>query len=411
MSRTPFTNAGAVNCDGDVVDIVGATPGPAGIAVVELPDGTSLRVDYADPRVLVELSTTTAAALDGTVLRDLIGPDSADRVAAVVREGRTGTRRIPGVSSPRYRGSPTGSPLPGDDVPPTGRAAVLLERCTDPDRPDVERAAAALDLAVLVDRAHLPETVRRPLQHTVDAAAEVIAESADELVALAEVDPALASVLRRVHGHRLPDAVRDGLEIPLFAASGPPPGLAPMRLEAAGINYLRSAPPPSREPRTGPPSIVDVDGAFWIVECEPANGATTRWIRVLDADLVVVAAAPVTEDRGVGGRADVLVPEYVTPATATIEVTTEPFPVPPAGLDAIAAAVRAGRRAADLEQAGQRRAAAAWEQCADRWQRLGDIERSRAARRFAWRARRGRSIDEIAGGDSPVTDLVTASRP
>ena len=94
MSDAPFTNAGALHHDGDIVDIVGTTAGPAGVAVMELANGEVLQVDYAEPQLLVGISTSPTDLVEGTLVRDLLGEETAADAVDALRRGGRGPRPL-----------------------------------------------------------------------------------------------------------------------------------------------------------------------------------------------------------------------------------------------------------------------------------------------------------------------------
>src|SRR5689334_12158630 len=70
----------SVAIDGDRLEVLGRTAGPAGASVLELPDGSVWEVDHADPGRLVGLEVDAADAAGTPLLNAAFGGDGAIEV-------------------------------------------------------------------------------------------------------------------------------------------------------------------------------------------------------------------------------------------------------------------------------------------------------------------------------------------
>ncbi|MFM7223856.1 MAG: hypothetical protein ACKO1Y_00220 [Actinomycetota bacterium] len=418
MTGPAFEAAGLVRRDGELIEVVGGTPGPAGAAAIELTDGAVLSVDYAEPERFLDLSAETGSGLEYAVVDDLLGDEAARASDELTRGNTEGSIRLRHARTP---GSSLPSPSGGN--PAAGTLVQLADRASDPGRPVVEQAAAALDLARLVGDEAVPDSLRAASRELSNRAGELATEAADELVRLARRKPVLGKMLIAHHAEHLSPELIERLETlrPSRNWAGDERPAAMFALELPGalsrtahhLGDFSETPPRTHvaNMRVLPPfepTVRSIDHGLWVVECGRADDESApRWVRILDATLTTVAVAPVTESP-LGGTAELLVPDDLDHETATIDVTTNPFPIPPTGLDAIAEAVRAGRRAADLECAAQwGQARRAWDECAELWAGLGDEERAASARRFANRSAVGPQARRRFAGGPLVTDLVT----
>lgn len=394
MTTPLFDNAAALRWDTDVVQVVGGTPGPAGAAEIELRGGAVLQVDYAEPGMLIDYSTPTELVGGDPGLADVLGEQAAE-VAESVRHAPEGTRRLHTPRTAR-REPPRGSlSMPGDEGNYVGQIVCLADRAHDPERPTLERAAAALDVARAASMLTDTPAIAMAARTHAELAAELLDECASELLGVAEGDPALRDVLVIDYGDLLPDAIMSALR----------------DLDVGSDRVLAWAALGRDIPGEGDLSERDETAeGVWTVVCDaPGDAAAPRWVRVVDEDLSVLAVSPVRKGT-FGYAAELLVPPHVERTDGALTVTDRPFPLSPHGIDAVAHAVRAGRQAVDLEAIGQRnRAADAWKRCAGLWERLGDHDRSRAARRFAAQVgRRSRSREVHLQGPA-LADLVVAA--
>lgn len=413
MSAPAFGTAGLARREGEVIEVVGGTPGPAGAATIALGDGSVVSIDYAEPERFLDLVADSDRGLDRGTVTELLGEPAADACGDLTRSNADRTIRL------RYLRSPGSSlPAPAEADPVACAFVLLADRATDAARPAVECAAAVLDLARLVRRNDLPESLRTIGRRLADTLDHRLAECRDELLDLAGRSGALRDALLDDRERLLPPDLTEAI-----TALRPPPVAAadeewidsmfaleaPHRAMAIPSPVLADAVAPLRLVPPMRPHIAAIDRGVWIIACAPPDepkAKQERWVRILDSALATVAVAPVI-DSPRGSTAEVLVPEHLVPDNVEIEITETPFPIVPEGLGAIAAAVRAGRAAADLERADRPdRASRAWRDCARLWADLGDAERARAAQRFATRIglgdRRGRDL----GDRSLVTDLV-----
>jgi len=416
MSGPTFDHASSVARVGDTVEISGAVPGPAGSAAMDLGHGVRIEVDYAEPDVMVACTLPARGATDpdvAAVVDELLGEEVGAQVRAFVASGADHAPLVPEARWVGYEGPPVERVV--------GEVVCIADRVDDPRRPLVERALAGLDLAEFADRCGAVPRFAAAALAAAGRAEGLLGECIDELADRAAADPRIADRLRTVHARRIPGSLQTILEerIRFDAAAtelldaaeslaSMPPEFPPARaaepvVMSRTVHFDRA---PEPQPR---PEVVHRIRGVWVIECPAADRARTeRWVRVLDVDLTVVAAAPLRRATGPDGpvdRAEVLVPAHCTPAHTRIEVMTNPFPAGPVGLDALAGAVGAGRRAVDLEAtANHSIAARQWAQCAAAWTDLGDTARADLARARAERPTRRSRLRVL--GDLPLCDAV-----
>ena len=398
MSDPMFDNATAVTRVADTVEITGALPGPAGSASMDLGHGVRLEVDYAVPDVMVACTlpaTGLTTPVVGAIVDQLLGADVGAQVRTFAATDADTARLDPEARWVTDEGVPRGRVI--------GELVCIADRIDDPRRPVVERALAGLDLAEIVERDSLVPCIAAAATAATDRALVLLGECLDELVERAAADPRIAERLLDVHGLRLPGSLYpvirrriEHAEAALAMPSDAPmvgdldpdsddlePALRSESMPVARMMHLA----PSPEPR---PEVVGISGGVWLIECPTGRRpAPERWVRVLDVDLTVVAAARLDRADGPTGpveRAEVVVPGHCTPANTRLEVLIDPFPAGPGGLDAVAAAVWTGRRAVDLEAVASHDIAARhWAHCAEAWAELGDPTRAELARARAKR--------------------------
>ena len=397
----------------------GEMPGPAGTAGIDFANGITLDVDAAVPTrsclLAVDnpaggaqpLSAGTLAAL-GT----LLGEDRLDALLGLAR-GPRHRSSLPGTSLPGFVSS-----APPGVMPRLARLALARRSAEDPHFPELAKAVATLEAAVLaIDLDPAIGFGSDP-----DAWA---ADGADRLLALAGgrrgVGPlgrgsasALAGLLRGVV-RRLGTQGRDLALVRLAAAveatardespGGDEADTSNERfaLAMATADFLR-APEPSRQLRAvPPPPAVDVDEA---AVCHSAGAGASVSVDVAsDCELrarlkarrgageglmarvfrgaALVATAPF-ENGGRGPEAWLL----ITPGTASeviVDVARHPgAPGPSAPTFHGRRALDAGRRATRAARLGRTpEARGHWEESARRWSAAGDDERHHLALGYA----------------------------
>ncbi len=398
MSDPIFINVGAVSRSGDEVEIIGAMPGPAGLAITTL-DNVTVSVDYANPGTLIKLTCPIEGAASNPGVRAFLGDDVFEQVARFLESNQDGPHALWSErSQARHR---YGSLGPDFLARYAGAIIVLADRATDDERPDIERATAALDLAAL-ERLAGPLEVLRPLLDSQRQRARGLLETCGEdLVRRALDDPALFKLLRaRRYRDLLPSKLRrklDDYQVPDVAADIAFPGTQeelrddlwlrasdPRTIWLSNSSAYLSArhrPPKFDEFQPQQPVVREDGGGVWFVSVDfTGRPIVEQWIRVLAADHSVLAVAPLRE-RSNQLVTEIVVPRDVDPKDTQVLVTATPFPITkPDTLKDVKQALSTGRQAADHESNRNfPKAKTAWSECGRCWQTLGDTDRAEAA--------------------------------
>jgi hypothetical protein len=378
---------------GEVLEVVAAAPGPAGVSSVRFPDGTVWEVDHAYPGQLVRL--------------ELAGDLQADPVARLA-VGEEGVLFLADRSERRGAGSASDPPpVAGDwgarsfgfhpDALLAGRLVVLADLAQDGDQHPLACIAAAVELATAKADRRLLELFRPVVADALGHAARLAEDLDDELLGALPEDDVLpvARVLDRVGrtdrsatwaralADRLRRSTADG------AAGGGPVAVTGLRSAPLAVRHpLRWA-----TPRTAAAADVAapedwhrverVDEA--LVRVEVARSERARWARVYRVDgLVLLGQAPVTREGLVDGALVVVPPTTPQGDLRVVVVDADEVERAGAPLEGVRAAVRAGRRAMRASRLHQYREAGwRWELCAEAWSAIGDGERAELARALA----------------------------
>lgn len=377
--------------------VVGWRPGPAGVSTVAFAPGLVVAIDHASPGTVTEVVVDA----DGGVLTDeargaletLLGARAASRLAELPR---LGTRRPVDLRSSRYD-----DVLWDHDAGPRYdalvRVALALDLGADARRSRAARAAAlleALQPMLFVAHDNLDETAGRGVDLLAEGDVEVDEHQAHRLDGLvrfaAKAAPAAVS---EVDAERARRRLRR-------RASGPAPAAAPFAARSAAaakaeplVDALRfdlaaESTAGGASPRGVPlPVAGDHRGWAWLdrggnVGVEAGAAAAGAWARVFRrSDRVLLGLAPVRTGLVVIPPAD---------GAGDLEVDLVDDPASPrraATHDALRAAIAAGREAARRTRLGAPDADAAWQECAARWEALGDVQRANLARRHGRRDR------------------------
>ena len=392
--------------DGDRLEVIGQMFGPAGVSVIELPDGGTWQVDHADPGELVTLDVEADVGHDAPLMVTAFGGDGAMFVAdRAVPADEYEPRAVSGRRfTPRRV---TSRRLPGGPAEAAGALVVLADLADDDALHPLARIAAVVELAQGLRGTPAGRLVASALPALLDRA-EVWSE---------QVDDAELTVLDRKQGVRLSSAIR--------AATSPDrrvrPALRRLAQRLTETVYLddhefvmhqvvhaQIAMPvmavvddPDEPPRSGT-TFEWLSDTIGLVTT--TRSGDERWVRILRRDgLVLLALAPL-ERSGLVDRAEVALPPDITDDEFEIQfVDDDEFPVAhPDRIEHVRAAVQAGRTAARSTRLDDRQAAEhQWERCAELWDRVGDRFRAEQARELAYGYRANRPgrpflADELA---------------
>lgn len=379
----------------DRLEVHASPSGPAGVSAVELADGSVWEVDHAEPDRLVGLDVdgtgdpTRSALLvaafggDGALfVTEGTGPGAATGDAVDRRTRRWGRARTWAVQS---------APVEA------GRLVLLADLADDEDLDPLARIAATAELVVAVRGEGPGADLISPLVPSMLDTAEVLAAGIED-VDLHVLDPKrrvrLGAVIRRAAQDgsttrsglvRLAERLDDALRSTRVERAGLVADAAFDLVEDSSIAALelRSAPRPSMSP--GPDGI-EVDRiAPGVAVITVMRSDQQRWVRVANSDGLVLLAQSRLDRDGLVDRAVVAVPDGVETGDLVVSVVDADELFGPTGpLDAVRAAVRAGRhaaRASRLRNVAEQ--AERWERCAALWEAAGDADRARRAHDLA----------------------------
>jgi len=407
------------------VRVIGWRPGPAGVSAVELAPGLRVALDHAAPSTLTEV---TVDADDGLVpqgslqmLARLLGDEAADVV-----------RTLPGLGTPnrptslprhlRRRGS---QPQAEMHHVPLLQFVLGVDVADDATRSDLAQAAALLgSLApgALLGVLALPDLARRGVdlltraEHVVPVSPEQ-AKRLEELIRSArrhapdtvtdlDVQRAVARIPQARPAAR--PAARRREAGPRFAAAAPALMAGELAdFDAAVVDAHLAAPDAPR----GIPLHLDGDHRGWAwldrgsnVQLTAGASTTGAWGRVLRrSDGLLLGLAPLRPGRreGVGQLGGlVVIPPSPDPDDLVVDIVLDPaMPRRAPAHELTRSAVVAGRRAARLTRLQSPAADAAWQDCARRWQTLGDVQRANLAARHGSRDDYGPARARARSGD------------
>ena len=406
----------------DLVELIGAEPGPAGIALVELPDGSAWAVDFADPESLVSLAVPDGSIADSPLVVALFGGDGAmfladpDAAAEPRDDRRDGLAAQ--VSRPqrwaRVRGR-SRPPRGGEPSSIAGLMVLLADEATDDEAEPIVRLAAIAELVRVlpnVPGSALIEPLVEAYRDEIDRlAADAIEGSAieslsgasagelsDLLVPLADpapghtvVSPALRELLDRL-GDRATrgDDLVVAMASPLLPAAPSPASEGPPgdRREVAYAD----------EPEPVLTQLLEVERVGeMLIEVRMALTVWANWASVVRrSDLVTVALVPLEEREHLRVGRGVIPPDLdLDDVEVTFGALSDRVDAR-AGLDAdelLRNAIRLGRSASRAARNGDPyRSHLLWRDCEAAWLALGDQTRAGLANQYQHRAlgRQGR---------------------
>ena len=395
MSESIYPQQFVAHFDEDGIDLVSSTHGPAGVAELELTNGISLLIDFADPDSLTSLRVEGQTIPDTLV--ELIGEERAELLASAERNPAAKPLRLLQEESngdeefSRFRGSQPRPPLQlAQELGVLSRLKSLSE---DEEVHDVVRATSALEFARNSRRfnSELPGF----LKGNPGATAEVAELLDGEEASLGRVSGSapkaaaqLAGLLRRYQSEN--ETLRRAYEV----LTGPIAGGFQdheLRHAVASIASLASSDHRLAE--------FDFDAPIRISAVSISNGGLLKahvtlyednwWLRVtLEGSQVLLAVVPVVE-RGDRAVAEAILPPDVSLNDVDLLLTQTPLPESTSSIDQVINAIDLGRKAVRRSLVEQfTDTAETWMQCADAWEVLGDVQRAKQARTYAARGLR-----------------------
>lgn len=387
--------------------------GPAGTSVVELPDGTVLEVDHADPGRLVSL-TVDGDLERSSLVRDLLGPERFDWTCAQLDAQRAakppGKRLralVPG-SPDRWNQSVPRAKSGGGSADALGAAVLAGDMSADESLTPLLRLAAGLEfLAGAEDPAM--SSVIGPAADQVEAdlfrvarlvepedfsgfgnrAVKPLYRFSSLLATARRTRPSLDLPLRRVAdlldrhlgGGQLTGDAGGFVDRPHAARLSP---VRMMKYEVSGgvfdtpfdeyFDEVEAAPLPE--------DFLEVDmPSAGTVTVRVSRQHDEKWVRVLKAAGLVPLALVPLERNGMLLEAVAAVPPDLGVDDLIVEVLDpEEAVTPERPLELVRGAVEAGRAAARYERLHRLKdASAAWRECGRLWAEAGDSRRAQSA--------------------------------
>lgn len=360
------------------------SPGPAGIAVADLPGDVEVAVDFASPSVVTSVSIAALSERSEEVVDVLFGAGTTEEMVRATERMPGRAVLLPGASRDRARrlSDPRqrrGSPA----LTAVGGFALLSELLSDPTAAPLERLVALLESIEFLRRVPAvadPFLLRRLAE---GAAAEIPSSPVPD----GYIAEAVARLARDAAYVAAPEA---GAELARFAercesASGRRVA-AMAAAPAARADVLRARPRPRSEARRyvnddtrvsyPHPHVVRLDAG---VDSLIGDG---WWARVFRrGDGLVLGMAPV---HGSTPTAEMIVPPQLGDAALVVDFTTEPLEPPRSEATAlIQEAIATGRAAALADRRRDPEATRLWVQCANLWQRAGDDRRANLAMQYS----------------------------
>ena len=392
MSEAIFPQQFVAHFDDEGIELVAVTPGPAGAVDIDLRDGVSLMIDFANPGSVNSVRVHGDEIPD--VLVDLIGEDRVEQLADVDRSSKLKPVRLQSQSEsdrdtpPRFRGSRPQQPQQtAEDLGVLSRLQSLAE---DEELHDVVRATSALELIERSERLRneSPALVGR-LRHAAALAADLLDGEEFNLSQLSrrhlKVGAQLAGLCRPFQSDF------ESLGRAYESLTDYQGGLGRRNDEEAAFTEVASAMySPSRNDDFDFEAPVRVS-AVTLSDAGLLSARITMfeedwWLRVtLEGTQVLLAVVPVL---GHGDRAiaEALVPTDVMLKELDLQLTQTPIVASNSTTDQVMNAINLGRAAVRHSLARQtQNSIRLWEQCAQAWEGLGDEQRAKQARRYAER--------------------------
>ena len=411
MNAPIFRDPVVAYLDDDRRECIASTPGPAGVAELDLGNGAVVTVDYVFPSQLVAVDL--ARSTRRSVITALLGADHCEKLLALKARSDGRPQRI---------GGPDATPmqsLPGRrfrssysyEAEQVGALALLNTMSREERSPDLARGVAALEFGVSIvggDLDFVPG-LRRLLVPAVRRAGDLLLGSTPELLELVERDPLIA---RRIAEHcrraapnnrslttvarLIEDSLRRsaddddtrwrsfGTDTARRSVIRSSPVVHHVDAVELATPLMLQSPRPDRTLRPVPDYSVELHGGGRLVVDFHRKAAGT-WVRVVHAEtLVLLALAPVLDDHG-DQTAEAIVPTGLAREQLLIEVTNTPLPDPTSALDRTRRAIRLAREAVEAMASGATsNARNLWEASAALWFELGDETRGNLATEFGY---------------------------
>lgn len=386
--------------DGDRLQVLGPSPGPAGVSTVELADGATWQVDHVNLDTFALLEVDSADARGSTLLTTAFGGDGAlfaiDSAVDLAGDDWSAiSERRPPWRRSRWRGQPFGPDRAGQ----AGGLALLTDQATDPRIHPLGRIVAALEAASQVHR--------NPAQPLIGPLTSGLLQRCGELVDTfddSEIEPldlatlhAINALIGDVEGTqwsprttsqrfagladritRVAESAQPAETFGEFAALK----VRPARQELL-VDPMASA---AALPERGGEAPILERTADALVAVTVTRSDEQRWARVMRrGSFMLLGQAPLRR-RGLIDVAEVVIPADVADDDLHAEVLNEAdlgaLVLGP--LDVIRAAITAGREAARADRlARTEEAQLRWEHCSELWRAAGDPDRAAQARELA----------------------------
>lgn len=431
--------------EGERLEVLGATAGPAGSSAIDLPSGGTWEVDHLDPAIPVRFEVELRGADRSPLLIAAFGGDGALYLADQAVEHRSELRSdwesaaevVPTAPDPLLRRPNRqdflrrrAGRVADDPDLMAGRIVVLNDLASDTRSDPLARVAAMTELLLRAYAVSGGELLMPARPGIVEMAATLAAEvDDDQLNALGTHTIArLASMLTRVggtgrgSGSPLVGLAERARSISLLRT----PSMAAVAARHPGVVSLADLPDPEpSEPDTpngdptdgkgphdgeGVPPVVlamrlpsavqvssdDLGSAAEFLDLQRLGSAHVRvsvtrddrerWVRLTHARSHLPLAQAALRRRDLLEVADLVVPPGLTDDDLVIELVdpTDPTFRDARAMHVIHGAVRQGRVAARRTRVhGAASARAEWDRCADMWAMVGDPGREGMARALA----------------------------
>lgn len=399
MAEPLYPERGLVLFDAEGFRVLGPPAGPAGASTVELPDGSTWQVDHVDPSSFVQLEVDVLDPASSALLTGAFGGDGAlfmveravhmdEMDPLLVESSRPEAARVP----PRVH------PLRQSTAGDAGRTVLLVDLASDRRIHPLARIAAYLEGANELALRGAPPILEPLGPSLLEGAVGLAAQFDDEEFELLDDETAmtlgdLCSTAQKIHVR--PDVIRPGLDGLLQRVLGLTARRRTHGVAAALIaedraewepeeELLSAAPPPISALRLPEArELVAERVGDSLFEVTVTRSEDHRWARVLHREsLVLLGQAPLRR-RGLVDFAEVVVPADLADEDLDVQVleSGELSRLVDRPLDAIRAAISAGRKAARAGRLGDTGVARVrWERCALLWEDAGDRDRAVLAR-------------------------------
>lgn len=403
MVEPIYSRPGLVVADSDRFRVLGAPSGPAGVSSVDLPDGSMWEVDHADPATLVELDVDATDPARSPLLADAFGGDNtlfmldqALRVGTDETDWAFIDSRRP--DPPRLASRP--HPVRRDVARDVGRLVLLADLVLDRNLHPLARVTAALETAASAlprSRMHIgvvvPGLLHRAAQLTAD-----VDDPEIELVDAAVLAHVRLLCLEATKTIRTSTEAASALEQLAARASRAVHSRGtvtdrPVEVDRAAIeeepseDLLDAAPSRIAAMRIPAPEEPVLERtADSVIQVSVTRSDERRWVRVLHEGSFILLGQAALMRRDLMDTAEVVVPADALDENLHVQVIDESnlHRSTRAPLDAIRAAVSAGREAARADRLGNTtQARSRWQHCALLWEEAGDSDRSSRARELS----------------------------